>query len=76
MAKESDIDGQPMGDDVDGVPMKTEDNLDGFPLSKSNDVDIDGIPLSVDIDGIPSESDFLPLISYISFLFLIFFFFM
>jgi len=55
LAKESDIDGRPMEDDVDGVPINSGDNLDGFPLSKSNEIDIDGIPLNTDIDGTPME---------------------
>ena len=47
---------------MDGVPINSEENLDGFPLSKSNDVNIDGIPLSGDIDGTPRELDLLTLL--------------
>ena len=43
-----------MKDDLDGVPVKNMDDVDGFPLAKA-DVDIDGIPLGGDIDGKPSE---------------------
>ena len=49
MDTDSDVDGQPMGDDVDGEPL---DNIDGEPLD-----DIDGAPLEDDIDGAPLEDD-------------------
>ena len=61
MAKDQDIDGHPVGkDDVDGIPIDDQDNnLDGFPLSKAADIDIDGIPFGGDIDGAPSMHVFV-----------------
>lgn len=66
--KSQDVDGFPLDDDVDGIPIKEEDkdDIDGVPLIKSDAIsalmgydddddeeDIDGAPLEEDVDGIP-----------------------
>lgn len=47
----------PVTDDIDGVPMYQENNIDGEPMSSSHLDDIDGEPLDLvnHIDGEPME---------------------
>ncbi|KAJ8662758.1 hypothetical protein O0I10_001722 [Lichtheimia ornata] len=60
MEEDNDVDGEPIPDDVDGVPMESED-VDGEPLEPE---DVDGVPLDEgdmvaddDIDGEPLQED-------------------
>lgn len=46
-AKEEDIDGEPMDEDVDGAPME---DLEGAPME-----DLDGAPMDEDVDGAPMD---------------------
>jgi U2-associated protein SR140 len=56
MDMESDVDGQPFDDNIDGEPLEnidgeSPDDIDGVPLEE----DIDGAPLEDDVDGAPLE---------------------
>ncbi|KAG0706159.1 hypothetical protein DFH29DRAFT_846703 [Suillus ampliporus] len=47
-----DVDGEPI--DVDGAPL--DDDVDGVPLDHSEDPDVDGEPME-DLDGLPMDTD-------------------
>jgi U2-associated protein SR140 len=49
MDQDSDLDGEPVEDDVDGEPI---DDVDGEPM---DDGDLDGEPMDDDIDGAPAD---------------------
>ncbi|KAK7057008.1 U2 snRNP-associated SURP domain-containing protein [Halocaridina rubra] len=64
------LDGFPLDDDVDGIPIKEEekDDIDGVPLIKSDAISalmgydddededyLDGAPLDEDVDGVPMK---------------------